>query len=726
MRSFPFSLSGPFRFAAGIMLALVGAWFRGVGGPKPGGGPVTPPAPDNPHAQAVRYYDGQRPVDVLLAMDELRLESSGGNAAVSTPTADSARFSVASARPGERGRTVRLVTPARDRASLDARAAELTAANPGAAARAVLYPAGITKRDPAKGMIVGRRLTVKLHEGVDIDEICRRFALTRVEDVTYSPRTYILEVHPKAGLMGAVDAANAIHGTGHAEFSTPLIEKRQQRRFTPDDPLFSRQWHLHNTGSNPGASGLVAGNDVQTSGAWVHVQGDGINIAITDDGLQVAHPDLAPNARTDIDWDYNYNDADPSPDLPDDDHGTACAGVAAARGGNALGVTGAAPRAGIVGLRLISAFASDTTEALAMLHMNNPAAVADIVSVNSNSWGPDDSGNLMDGPGPLTRAALEHATTNGRRGRGTVFVWAAGNGGNSDYTTFDGYASNRRTIAVAASGGNGARSSYSERGSTILVNAPSSYSITVTTGTITTGITTTDRTGSAGYEDPAGDYTYSFGGTSSACPLVAGCVALALQANPALTWRDVQHLLVQTATKNLPSDASWSTNAAGFTYSHTFGFGRVNAAAAVSAAPTWTLLPPEATPVTASVAASLAIPDVGAPVTSTLQINPPPGMVIEFVEATPNITHTYRGDLAMRLISPTGTASQIAISRYDSTDNFVGWPFGSLAFRGENPTGQWTLEVTDTMAGDTGTLNGWNLVVYGYLAPSSVDAWSLY
>ena len=718
MRPFPFSMFAIIRRATVVALALACAVVPARADAQPQPGSVKPTLPDNPHSQSVRYFDGQRPVDVQLALDELRLEAAAGNAAVSTPTADAARFSVAPARAGERTRTVRLLAPARDRASLEARAAELAAANPGSAARAVLYPAGTTKRDPARGMIVGRQLTVKLHEGVDVDEICGRFALTRVEEVAHSPRTFILEVHPKAGLMGAVDAANSIHATGLSEFSTPLIEKRQQRRFTPDDPLFSRQWHLHNTGSNPGASGLVAGNDASTSGAWVHVQGDGINIAITDDGLQVAHPDLAPNVRTDIDWDYNYNDADPSPDNAFDDHGTACAGVAAARGGNTVGVTGAAPRARLVGLRLISDFASDTTEALAMLHMNNPAADADIVSVNSNSWGPDDAGDVVEGPGPITRAALENATTNGRRGKGTVFVWAAGNGGNNDYTTFDGYASSRRTIAVAATGGNGARSSYSERGSTILVNAPSSYS--------STGITTTDRTGSAGYEDPAGDYTYGFGGTSSAAPLVAGCVALVLQANPALTWRDVQHLLVQTATKNLPADASWSTNAAGFAYSHTFGFGRVNAAAAVSAAPAWTPVPPEATPVTASVSASVAIPDVGAPVTSNLQINPPPGMVVEFVEATPNITHTYRGDLAMRLISPTGTTSQIAISRYDPTDNFVGWPFGSLAFWGENPTGQWTLEVTDTMAGDTGTLNGWNLVVYGYLSPSSVDAWSLY
>ena len=125
--------------------------------------------------------------------------------------------------------------------------------------------------------------------------------------------------------------------------------------------------------------------------------------------------------------------------------------------------------------------------------------------------------------------------------------------------------------AVAAIDHDGRQSSYSEPGAPLLISAYSSGD--------TAGITTTDRSGADGY-DP-GDYTNTFGGTSSSAPLVSGVIALMLEANPNLTYRDVQQILVRTAEMNDPLHFDWTSNAAGYDINHAYGFGAVDATAAV-------------------------------------------------------------------------------------------------------------------------------------------------
>jgi kexin len=305
----------------------------------------------------------------------------------------------------------------------------------------------------------------------------------------------------------------------------------------------------------------------------------------------------------------------------------------------------------------------------------------------------------------------------GRGGKGVIFTWAGGNGGSGDNANYDGYANSRYTIAVGASGASGEKSSYSEEGSCILVNAPSSYA--------SGAITTTDRTGSAGYS--TGDYATDFGGTSSACPLAAGCIALMLQANPNLTWRDVQTILANTSTKNSPTDAGWITNGVGRQFNHKFGFGRVNATAAVAAASTWVSLPAEATPLSATETATISIPDNNATgITRTRTLTAPAGFVTEQVEVTVNITHPYRGDLEMFLTSPAGTVSKIAATRGDSSDNYSGWTFSTVASWGENPSGAWTLKIADRFASDVGSLTSWTVKANGYIASQNgVSGWEL-
>lgn len=182
-------------------------------------------------------------------------------------------------------------------------------------------------------------------------------------------------------------------------------------RFVPNDPYFAYsasnagyQWHLRNTGSN----GAVAGIDVNVVPAWDAVQGTGFASASSTTDCRWPIPNSSPNVDTINGYDWNGGDSDPSPGAGDN-HGTACAGVAAARGNNALGVSGAAPQATLVGLRLTSALVSDSEERLLF-----PGVTTSFKSKNS---GPDDDGNIVEGPGALAAAAaLADAATNGRGG----------------------------------------------------------------------------------------------------------------------------------------------------------------------------------------------------------------------------------------------------------------------------------------------------------------------
>jgi subtilisin-like proprotein convertase family protein len=679
--------------------------------PAPQSSPAAKIAQPQVAGESVSYYDGARRIDLVLALDELRVETpAAASSAAPTPTAARAIAS-----------RLRLA-PQPGHAGLNAEAARVTAAQPGAKVSAVLYPARAASRSAQQAQLLTNRLSVKLAPGNTIDAAVAKHNLRIVEKVSYSPDTYILEASDP-GLLAALDAANAIHASGVTEFSTPLIVRQRQKRLVPNDPLFAREWHLSNTGANTGVTGLAAGNDVNITGVWDTYQGTGVNIAIADDGLQTSHPDLMANARWDIDIDINYGDNDPTPDTSIDDHGTACAGVAAGRGDNGVGVSGAAPRAALVGVRLISLGVTDAQEAQGLTHQLTPVNPADRVHISSNSWGPSDDGATLEGPGPLTRAAIANATTVGRGGNGLIYTWAGGNGGSGDNANFDGYANDRHTIAVGASGGAGEKSSYSEEGACLLVNAPSSYA--------GGGITTVDRTGSSGYEDPPGDYTYSFGGTSSAAPLVAGCIALVLEANPNLSWRDVQDILARSSSKNQPADAGWITNGAGLSFNHKFGFGRINVGNAVTSATAYTPLPAEAPPITATetIQPAVAIPDNNTTgVTRTLNLAGPSGFVAEHVEVQVGVTHTWRGDLEILLTSPSGTTATIAAVRGgDNADDFNNWTFASLAQWGEDPVGTWTLKIADRAAADVGTISSWTVKAYGHLSPvAEIADWSLF
>jgi len=478
----------------------------------------------------------------------------------------------------------------------------------------------------------------------------------------------------------------ALHESPHVKWAENQVSKKRFLRFAlPTDPLFSNQWHLKSGG----------GVDINVVPVWMKgISGAGVNIAMVDDGLQSNHPDITPNYLAEGSYDFNEGDSDPTPHMGDD-HGTSAGGVAAAKNNNSVCGTGAAPDAKLSGIRLIADYTTDAQEASGLAYRT------DINHIYSNSWGPNDDGKRLEKPGRLTLAAMEDSVKNGRGGKGSIYVWAGGNGrGQGDNCNYDGYANSRFTIAIGAVDYQGKQSPYSENCAKLIASAPSSGS--------GKAITTTDLLGSAGTSMT--DCTSSFGGTSAAAPLVAGVVALILQANPNLGWRDVQHIFVNTSVMTDPKDSDWHVNGAGFHHSHKYGFGIVDAAAAVEMAAHHVNLPPLKVINTPVSAVGKPLNDF-APISEIIEVND--ALIVETVEVTLIAQHSSRGNLIVTLISPSGSASVLQEVHGDYSSN-IEWTYTSVRNWGERSVGSWTLQIEDKASGHTGTWTSWQLNVYGH------------
>jgi subtilisin-like proprotein convertase family protein len=597
----------------------------------------------------------------------------------------------------------RLVPPATQE-MLPARLAQLAASG---GVFPVAYLVG-EERSVSSRRIITPDLRVQL-DREDFEKIASQNGLKIKDRPDYAPGWVILSA---GDAFAALDAMIHLRAAREVTSADVLLAMQHSPRALPNDPLVTNQWHLKRSGS------AVVGSDMNIEGAWNYPaatgsRGAGIRIGVIDDGLQTAHPDLAPNTDTVNDRDWNGNDFDPNPGAGDD-HGTACAGNAAAKGNNGIGVSGSAPDATLVGMRLIAAATTDAQEAEAMAYLPQ------LIEIKSNSWGPNDTGTLLDGPGPLTLTALQTATTSGRGGKGSIILWAGGNGGDvQDNSNYDGYANSIYTIAIGATDSAGRRAYYSEPGSNLVVCAPSS-GITGTPGiTDTLGITTTDRTGTLGYNTAStasgGDYANSFGGTSSATPSAAGVVALMLEKNPNLGWRDVQEILIRTAARP-PGSTGWITNPAGIAFNHDFGAGLINATAAVNLAATWVNLPAQTSTTANQTGLTAAIPNNNTTGVSRSFDLSTSNIRVEHVTLTLSANHTARGNLQITLTSPGGMSSTLAAVRSDSGDNYSNWTFSTVRNWGELSTGTWTLNVADLSAtGNTtgGTLTAASLKIFG-------------
>ena len=578
----------------------------------------------------------------------------------------------------------------------------------------VLYEQGAPQNEGTQHWL-SKRVLVELQAGKAAADLP---AVAGVTKVTPSGKYAVVEFAggPDAALAGS-DQLRKQAGVRSAE---PMLARKLFHRMVPNDPLFSYnpsnpgyQWNLQNTGQN----GATAGIDVNVVPAWDSYQGSGVRIGIVDDGLQLNHPDLAPNVDGTNCYNFNDGNTDPSPG-PDDFHGTCCAGVAAARGDNGVGISGVAPNATLVGLRLIAAPTTDDVEADAI------GFKQDIIAIKSNSWGPYDNGYGTGGPGPLALAAISNAVTNGRNGKGTVFVWAAGNGNlNGDDSNYDGWANSHQAIAVSAITDKGTAAWYSEPGANILVCAPSNGG--------KEGITTTDRTGPTGYNHDGGtvespdyadpDYTDTFGGTSSATPAVAGVVALMLEANPDLTYRDVQEILVRTAVKNDEYDSGWITNGGGFHFHNRYGAGLVDAKAATDMAATWSNMAPAQTHSYTQAGAPQTIPDADASgLSRTFTVSADDNLRLEHVLVHVKVTHPYVGNLEWQLTSPSGVTITLARARGNDTSANLDWTFTTTEFWGERSQGDWKLQVFDRMVDYVGTLDEASITFQGTATDSAL------
>ncbi len=603
------------------------------------------------------------------------------------------------------------------------------AAEKDAPVRLVMYPRGTAA--PERNGWNRRLLTDGMRLEWDGAEETRRrleaAGLTGIVQPDYAPGQWTARVKGDAAApLRVLEQARQVAGLRALE---PLLAAQRQKKAAPNDPFFSQQWHLRNTGQKKGKKGV----DANVVDIWDEAQGDGVSIAIIDDGVDLLHPDLAGNAAPSGHFDWVDNDSDPAPEIrepgrDEDSHGTPVAGVAAGRGGNGIGISGAAPRAQIVGLRLLSEDQTDLTESQAIAHLN------DVIQVKNNSWGYPDIGFVLGEVGPLTHAAVQNAVETGRGGKGTILTWAAGNGRHSgDQSNKDGYANDRHVIAVGAVTNTGSQTYYSENGANVNVSAPSDGG--------SAGIVTTDLQGNGGYNRPGvpgelsnRDYTNDFGGTSSATPLIAGVAALMLEANPGLGWRDVKEIFLRSSVKLTPASTDWAARTGGrpdlaqVQHHHGFGGGMVNAAAAVAMAQDWINLPaPDSQQIT--ITPNAPIPDRGE-LERIFDFSSGDLLRVETVEITVDIPHTFRGDLEIDLISPSGTVSRLAAATladdgYNITTHSTGlgyepWTFTSVRHWGESSGGIWKLVVRDRFNGDTGMFKSATVRLHGVVETAPV------
>lgn len=357
----------------------------------------------------------------------------------------------------------------------------------------------------------------------------------------------------------------------------------------PTDSLFLSQWHLKNPGNLDGTSKV--GADARVVEAWESMEGYGspnITVAVIDNGFDLDHPDLSGDDKIVHPWDFEFDTNNPSPKNfnPDpqksDWHGTACAGVAVGNLGGGS-IIGAAPLSKLMPIR----WGGELTD-LQVERWFDYATLngADIISC---SWGAKASDFELS-----TRMsnAIRNSALKGRGGKGCVIVFAAGNDNrnindknynindethNSNdhaHGTLDGFAVHPNVITVAASTSRDQKAYYSNFGKEISICAPSSGAggIGIITSDVMSGFIYGGETYRSGYG--AGDYTY-FGGTSSACPLVAGISALVLSVNPKLTSAEVKEILEKTARRIGPS-SSYKNK-----HSIYYGHGCINAEKAV-------------------------------------------------------------------------------------------------------------------------------------------------
>jgi len=629
-----------------------------------------------------------------------------------------------------------------------------------------------TEEESGEAFLITDRILVTFAEDPveeRVDSFAAEYALVKLRK--YSARTYLFQLTSDTGMNPVKLVVRLMEHESIvelAEHDLNMMVKKYEVP-VPVDPYYNRQWHLHERLSHPE---FDPRSDAACEAAWQALDGFGsqeVVVGITDDGCLLDHPDFDSFEKF-AGWGYfvgnrliNQDDFDADPDrmyIRGANHGTAVAGVI---GGevDATHTVGAAPGCRLLPIKWESSgpslFISDSKVLDAVNY------VADKVDILSNSWG---ASPVMEFSRPVLDRIRELARSGGRRGKGILFLWAAGNencpiehasqipipytsgwqflpDGSRRWVgvrTATSFRHNLVGIAgvmhIAALASTAKRSHYSNYGTGINLTAPSSNGHTYGRLAVE-GLGIITATG-----EPSG-VTFNFGGTSSATPLVAGVAALVISANPALSALEVESILEQTAAKDLDfdgyprtppasydRDTSWDVSPAppfeqpafgddndpDGTWSPWFGHGCVDAFVAVTRALSGADSgggDQEAEAFSGASSPGVAIPDNSAVGVSDRISCQLPG-TLRGISVGVDIRHSYRGDLVVRLIAPSGRSAVLhdrnGGSANDLTETFGLSDTPNLALLvGEELEGDWTLQVEDRARIDTGTLEAWSL-----------------
>ena len=518
--------------------------------------------------------------------------------------------------------------------------------------------------------------------------------------------TYTIRVSAPEGSAGAAyiieSTPDDIYAAGVTKCLQKAMQDNAQSVGESVDPLSGCQWHLNNTGQY----GEGPGYDINVAGVWATTKGEGINIAVIDSDLQADHYDLDDNI--DLDLSHNLDSLENSRLLRFGSLGTIITGVIAAEH-NDIGVRGVAPEATILfngGIHWKEEENSESELVAAILRNS------DVVAVSNNSWGGAEDDNVRRASAEW-QAALDFGVTKGFGGEGIFYVF---NGGShldyADDANLNERSNSYAATAVCGVGYNDKRMNFGNRGATLWLCAPADNIATTNYGN---------------------RYLFKLWGPRHATAIVSGVAALIRATNVDLTWRDVKLILAASARWNDQSSNSWKSGPAkygatgNYRFSHDYGFGVVDAGAAVALATTWTNLPPMKTFEASSQDARQVVPDApsgccfGPTVTSKVTIDPYVEFV-EFVELHIEFDHPSFRDMRIELISPSGAVSTILPAAHSTRINTRFYPhalrssvrFGSARHLGENPAGEWTLRLADRYHERSGDLVAWRLKIYGH------------
>ncbi|MEI7815979.1 MAG: S8 family serine peptidase [Desulfuromonadales bacterium] len=483
----------------------------------------------------------------------------------------------------------------------------------------------------------------------------------------------------------------------------------------PSDNFVSYQWYLYPT------------TGINVFPVWTDYTGAGVRVAVFDQGIDPTHPDLNGNLLTALGRNASNLSTGGSPVLSTDNHGTAVAGTIAAER-NGSGIVGVAYGANLVSIYSPLTFGAMTAQ------IANAYSYAANFDVLNDSWGFANgfaSGttwsfydNFLSPAYSAAGMALANLASSGRHGLGTVVVQSAGNSFNvGDDTNLHNFQNSQYIVTVAATDYFGKVTSYSSPGASVLVAAPGGGG-----SDWVSEIITTDRVGAAGFHPT--DYTF-IAGTSFSAPIVSGIVALMLDANPNLGYRDVQEILAYSAREIDSANNLWIYNGAnnwnggGLHYdalSHNLGYGLVDALAAVRLAETWSGTAHTASnrqQITTTHSPALVIPDnTGSGAYDSIAVSQ--SIDVERVEVTLNVSHPFIGDLSVLLTSPSGTTSfllwrpqQNPLSAFGTSQDNIHFTFDTVLDWGENSVGSWLLGIYDNATGDVGKFDSWTINLIG-------------